>query len=130
MFLVCTVEDNVRILPCNLGRPAQEAVANALEKAFVDRVVTDAGLVVTVYDILSIDGGFVFHSDGAAHFKVSFRLVVFRPLVGEVLTGTLKRCNRSGHTFHVRSLDCRSNCRPLAAISPKPSRNGGRQDGN
>ena len=33
-------------------------------------------------------------SDGSAYFKARFRLVVFRPFVGEVLVGKLKACTR------------------------------------
>jgi DNA-directed RNA polymerase subunit E'/Rpb7 len=40
-----------------------------LEKAFLDRVVPNLGLVVTLHDILSIGDGCVYPSDGGAHYK-------------------------------------------------------------
>ena len=49
---------------------------------------------MTIYDVLSIEGGFIYHSDGAAHYTVSFRLVVFKPFVNEVLTGKITKCDR------------------------------------
>lgn len=33
------------------------------------QVVAGLGLVVTLYDILSIGDGYVYHSDGGAHYK-------------------------------------------------------------
>ena len=54
-----------------------------------DKVVPKAGLVVCVYDILDIQGGFVYPSDGAAIYDVTFRLVVFLPFIGEVIVGRL-----------------------------------------
>jgi DNA-directed RNA polymerase III subunit RPC8 len=36
----------------------------------------------------------IYPNDGAAYFKARFRLVVFRPFVGEVLTGTLVASSR------------------------------------
>ncbi len=58
------------------------------------QVLHDLGLVITIYDILSIEGGFIYPSDGAAHYTVKFRLVVFKPFINEVLTGRLTRCDK------------------------------------
>lgn len=58
-----------------------------LESAFLDKVILDLGLVVTIYDILSISEGQVFPSDGGAHVETTFRVVVFRPSPGELIIG-------------------------------------------
>ncbi|KAK1352724.1 DNA-directed RNA polymerase III subunit RPC8 [Heracleum sosnowskyi] len=47
-----------------------------LERLFLDKVVANLGLVISVYDIKSIDGGFVFPSDGASTYTVKFRLLL------------------------------------------------------
>jgi DNA-directed RNA polymerase III subunit RPC8 len=59
-----------------------------------DQVVSNLGLVITIYDILEIQGGFIYAGDGAAHYTVKFRVVVFRPFVGEVMVGRLAKCDR------------------------------------
>ena len=94
MFVVSSFEDSVRALPAELGHTTLDAVTAVLEKTYIDRVIRDVGLVVTIFDVLDIEGGFIYHSDGAAHFLVKFRLVVFRPLVGEILIGRLARCDK------------------------------------
>ena len=53
----------------DLGKPAEAAITAALEKTFLDKVISGLGLVVTLYDILSIGDGYVYHSDGGAHYK-------------------------------------------------------------
>ncbi len=65
-------------------------------RSSTDKVVPDVGLVITVYDIVDISGGFIYPSDGAAIFDVLFRLVVFVPFVGEVIVGRLIRSSRWG----------------------------------
>ncbi len=40
--------------------------------------------------------GAVFHSDGGVHYKVVFRLVIFRPFPGEVLVGAVRDMNEHG----------------------------------
>ncbi|XP_074376728.1 DNA-directed RNA polymerase III subunit rpc8-like [Apium graveolens] len=72
---------------------ANEAVAQTIISNFIFlQVVANLGLVVPVYDIQYINGGFVFLSDvsdGASTYTLSFRLVIFRPFVGEVVTAKL-----------------------------------------
>ena len=94
MFLTCSFEDSIRVLPKDLGQSTLGAVTAVLEKTYLDRVIKDVGLVVSIFDVFSIDGGFVYPSDGAVVFAVTFTLVVFRPLVEEVLIGKLKKCNK------------------------------------
>ncbi|KAL4853308.1 DNA-directed RNA polymerase III subunit rpc8 [Chlorella vulgaris] len=96
MFILSLLEDNVRIAPQDLGKPAELAISAALEKAFLDRVVPNLGLVVTLHDILSIGDGCVYPSDGGAHYKVSFRVIVFRPFRGELLVGKVLKMTRDG----------------------------------
>lgn len=94
MFIVSTIEDKVRVHPQDLAKPTLEAVTAELERTYLDKVVPDVGLVITIFDILDIQGGFVFPSDGAAHFDTKFRVVVFKPFVGEVIVGKLKSCDK------------------------------------
>ena len=97
MFQIARLEDpNVKILPENLGKPRLTAVTQVIESLYVDKVVKDLGLVVTLYEIVSIEGGTVYPGEGSAHFHVVFKVVVFRPFVGEVLEGVLIRADRKG----------------------------------
>ncbi|KAL4451781.1 hypothetical protein ABPG75_007443 [Micractinium tetrahymenae] len=96
MFILSQLEDTVRIAPQDLGKPAEMAITTAIERTFLDKVIAGLGLVVTLYDILSIGDGYVYHSDGGAHYKVSFRVVVFRPFTDELLVGKVHRMTRDG----------------------------------
>uniref|UniRef100_A0A2N9FS76 RNA polymerase Rpb7-like N-terminal domain-containing protein n=1 Tax=Fagus sylvatica TaxID=28930 RepID=A0A2N9FS76_FAGSY len=58
--------------PCLLNLPIEEAIKGELEKLFLDKVIAKLGLCVSVYDIKSIEGGFIFPSDGAATYTQRF----------------------------------------------------------
>lgn len=75
----------------DLGKPTELAIAHVLEQNYVDKVIHDVGLVITLYDVLKVGEGAVFHSDGGVHYKVVFRIVVFRPFPGELLVGVVKQ---------------------------------------
>ena len=94
MFKLTAVEADVRVHPKDLNKPPLTAVADVIEQQYLDKVVPDLGLVVSVYDIQSVEGGHIYPSVGAAYFKAKFRIIVFRPFIGEVLVGKLKSCNK------------------------------------
>lgn len=94
MFILCTVTDTVRVLPADLSRSPTDAVSVVLDSSYIDHVVPDVGLFVTIYDILSIEGGFIYPSEGSSTFEVKFRAVVFRPLAGEIIVGKLIKSDR------------------------------------
>eukprot|EP00899_Mesostigma_viride_P016344 jgi/Mesvir1/24710/Mv21988-RA.1 len=96
MFTIAVISGDVRIAPHNLHLDAVEAVTDEIQKAYCDKVVDNVGLAVTVYEIDSIEGGHVYPSEGAAHFLVTFRLVMFCPFLGEVLLGKLSKCDETG----------------------------------
>ncbi|WOL02074.1 DNA-directed RNA polymerase III subunit RPC8 isoform X1 [Canna indica] len=96
MFCLSLIEHNLPLPPHMLNRPLLGAIREELEKMFLDKVISNLGLCISVYDIQSIEGGFVFPGDGASNYKVVFRLVMFRPFVGEILCGKLKASDADG----------------------------------
>jgi DNA-directed RNA polymerase III subunit RPC8 len=94
MFVLSTIQGDVRVHPRDLNKPTPQAVTAVLEELYIDKVIPDLGLVTTLYDVQDIEGGSIYPNDGAAFFKAKFRLVVFRPFVKEVLLGKLTACDR------------------------------------
>ena len=49
-----------------------------------------------MHDILYASEGFIHHGDGCSYVTVHFRLVIFRPFVGEVMVGKIRSCSQEG----------------------------------
>ncbi|XP_024516576.1 DNA-directed RNA polymerase III subunit RPC8 isoform X1 [Selaginella moellendorffii] len=96
MFVLSKLRDTLRIPPANLVLPLLDAITLEIHRLFLDKVVKDLGLCVSLYDIQSIEGGFVFPGDGAPTYTVEFQLVMFRPFPGEILVAKLKKCDKNG----------------------------------
>ncbi|XP_073134759.1 uncharacterized protein [Henckelia pumila] len=96
MFLLSEIEHTLRVPPHLLSRPLNEAIKGELDSLFLDKIIENLGLCISVYDIHSIDGGFIPPGEGASTYKVRFRLVMFRPFVGEVISARLKESNKDG----------------------------------
>lgn len=96
MFQLSILEHTLRLKPDLLSLPINEAVKGELEALFLDKVITDLGLCISVYDIQSINGGFIFANEGAPTYTVKFRLIIFRPFIGEIISARLKESNADG----------------------------------
>ncbi|GMI69326.1 NUCLEAR RNA POLYMERASE C, SUBUNIT 7 [Hibiscus trionum] len=96
MFYLSLIEHTLRLPPHLLHLPLDEALKTELETLFIDKVIANLGLCISVYDIRSIKGGFVFAGDGASTYTVEFRLLVFRPFTGEVIIAKLKESDANG----------------------------------
>lgn len=124
MFYLSLIEHSLLLPPHYLALPINEAIKGELENLFLDKVIEDLGLCISVYDIISIDGGFVVAGEGAPTYmfviidgsyhasalwpsmyvrsyfsseeKVVFRLIMFRPFVGEVISAKLKESDTNG----------------------------------
>jgi DNA-directed RNA polymerase III subunit RPC8 len=59
-------------------------------------VLLNVGLCITFYDFVSIGEPYLYPSEGSALTLVKFRMIVFRPFVGEIITGTLVGSNKDG----------------------------------
>lgn len=75
---------NARRVPVHSARAAPTPGA-----LVADKVIPGVGLVVTLYDLLEVGSGSIPPSDGAVHFRSTFRLVIFCPFEGEVLVAKL-----------------------------------------
>uniref|UniRef100_A0ACD5UZE7 Uncharacterized protein n=1 Tax=Avena sativa TaxID=4498 RepID=A0ACD5UZE7_AVESA len=96
MFVLSQIEHNLPMPPALLSRPLLDAIKAELERLFLDKVLANLGLCVSVYDIISVEGGFIFPGEGCSTYKVSFRLLMFRPFTGEVLVGKISGYDEKG----------------------------------
>ncbi|KAL0073286.1 DNA-directed RNA polymerase III subunit RPC8-like protein [Phycomyces blakesleeanus] len=96
MFLLSELEDTVKIVPNDFRKSTTEAITGVLNEKFANKVVQEVGLCICVRDIIEVSEAHILYGDGCTYTKVKFRLVVFKPFVGEVLTGKIKSCSPSG----------------------------------
>lgn len=97
MFVLVELEEKVRVPPHWFGGATElQAIGAELNRRHANRVLPKLGLAICVYDLLALEDGFVYPGEGAYHAKVDYRLLVFRPFVGEVLTGRIRRITPEG----------------------------------
>jgi DNA-directed RNA polymerase III subunit RPC8 len=97
MFVVSEIKDIVRVPPSHIHLPRHAALTDQINIKYANRILHNVGLVIRVFDLLSSTPGTVFAcQDGSYTATVHFRLLVFRPWVGEVLQGTIAGSSEEG----------------------------------
>ena len=71
-------------------------LTSEIERKYAGQIIADVGMCIAFYDFEELRPGFVFPADGAAQYEISFRMVVFRPFVGEILLGTIRSADETG----------------------------------
>ncbi|GAM25948.1 hypothetical protein SAMD00019534_091230, partial [Acytostelium subglobosum LB1] len=117
MFHLITIEDKVRIPPSQFNNEIQ-TIEDEIEKKYTNKVVIDGGLFVALYDIIGTGDAYIYSGDGGSHLLVRCRLVVFKPFVGEILEGIIKRSTKEVMQISLGFFD---DIQILAVDLPTPS---------
>ena len=96
MFVLVVVEDKIKTLPDQFNRDPVRVLEDQIEIKYCNKILVDAGLCISFYDFMEIGDPFVYPAEGSSHQQVKFRLAVFRPFAGEILTGRVFESNKDG----------------------------------
>ncbi|XP_066963839.1 DNA-directed RNA polymerase III subunit RPC8 [Macrobrachium rosenbergii] len=96
MFQLAEIRHMVRVPPWLFGQTLNDAVVEELNRKLANKVVLNVGLCIALFDVTSLGDSYIFPGDGASHTRVTFRYVVFRPFMEEVLEGVIKSCSADG----------------------------------
>ena len=96
MFVLAVVRDTIRVSPAAFGKAPASALRDEVDARYSGRVLSDVGFVVCCESAKTLGDGLVHALDGGATYQSEFRLLVFRPFVGEVIRGTVEAADESG----------------------------------
>ncbi|KAK9466927.1 RNA polymerase III subunit Rpc25-domain-containing protein [Lipomyces arxii] len=105
MFILSRLSDLIRIEPDKFSKRTEDAVEDEINAKYANKVAQDVGLCLCLFDILDFGDGLIRHGDGSAYVKTVFRLIVFRPFVGEVLQGWISSCSEDGIRIRMQFFD-------------------------
>jgi DNA-directed RNA polymerase subunit E' len=96
MFYEVLVTDHVRVEPSKFGLDTDEAVRKQLEESYSGFQDRDIGTVVAVLEVLSVKEGIIIPGDGAAYYESTFKIIVFKPELQEVVYGNIDEITNFG----------------------------------
>jgi len=101
MFYVVLITDHVRVEPNKFGMNTDEAVRAQLEESYSGFQDKDIGTVVAVLDVLDVKEGIIIPGDGSAYYESTFKLIVFKPELQELVYGTIEEITNFGAFIRV-----------------------------
>lgn len=96
MFYEVIVTDHVRVEPSKFGMDTDKAVRAQLEESFSGFQDKDIGTVVAVLDVSEVKEGIIIPGDGAAYYESTFKLIVFKPELQELVYGQIEEITNFG----------------------------------
>ena len=89
MFYLTEVEDYVRVAPKLFGLPTADAVDKQLREVYAEYYDEELGKVIAVIEVLNVGEGVIIPGDGAAYYNSTFKLLVWKPDVQEIVYGEI-----------------------------------------
>lgn len=105
MYVIASKEDVVRIPPNLLGEDFHSLAIRLTQESFQNKVEGDGSYTVLVRNIEPQGGGRIIHGDGAVYQKVKFETLMFRPMLHEVVEGTICEVLKFGAFVRFGPLD-------------------------
>jgi len=96
MFYLLEVEDHIRVEPRHFGLPTKEAIEKQLKESHVNSVSKELGFVVGVISVDTVDDGVIIPGDGSPFYKSSFKLLVWKPELHELVNGIITEITNFG----------------------------------
>ncbi len=104
MFYIVEVRDHVRVEPKLFGLSTAEAVEKQLRETYKEHYDKEIGRVISVVEILSVGKGILIPGDGAAYYDSTFKLLVFRPELHELVYGKIAEITNFGAFIDMGSM--------------------------
>ncbi|KAK4982423.1 DNA-directed RNA polymerase III complex subunit Rpc25 [Elasticomyces elasticus] len=99
MFVVSAVQDTIQLVPQDFAKPSVQAISDNINAKYANKVIHKIGLCIGLFDIVSTSEGLIGNGTGVVSAHVDFRLVIWRPFKGEILTGRIERFSPTGITL-------------------------------
>ncbi|MFH0808171.1 MAG: DNA-directed RNA polymerase [archaeon] len=96
MFFEVEVTDHVRVEPNKFGMDTDAAVRAQLEESYSGFQDKDIGTVVAVLEVKEVKEGIIIPGDGAAYYESTFKLIVFKPELQELVYGQIEEITSFG----------------------------------
>jgi DNA-directed RNA polymerase subunit E' len=105
MYKILTLKDKVKVPPSRFNLELKDAVKSSLEdrwEGLIDKVL---GVTLAVMDIGEVGEGKILPGDGAIHYPVEFKLLVYYPEMHEVVIGNVIDVTEFGVFIRMGPLD-------------------------
>ncbi len=105
MYKILTVRDKIRVPPMKFNLPMEKAVIESLAEEWEGTIDKDLGVILSVVSVEEVGEGKVFPGNGAIHYPVKFKLLIYYPEMHELVKGNVIDVTEFGVFVRIGPLD-------------------------
>lgn len=105
MYKLLHINDVVRIPPEKFGQPLEQVASEVLRATYEGVVMREFGAVLAVLNVAVSNVGKILPGDGAIFHRASFDLLVYSPIVQEVVEGEVVEVTDFGVFVRIGPMD-------------------------
>ena len=105
MYSVVKVREKVRVPPKLLGGKLEESIMGIVQEDYEGLVDDDIGLIIAVSNAENIGEGKVVLGDGAAYYEADIEMIVYKPLMHEVVEGNITEVTEFGTFVRISPIE-------------------------
>ncbi|MCD6547672.1 MAG: DNA-directed RNA polymerase [Nanoarchaeota archaeon] len=104
MYAALELKSNIRVPPSLFSKDLKKAIKEAIEKEYVG-LLTENGVFLALLDIKEIGEGKIIPEDGAVYYETVFTMLMYKPILHEVVDGFVTDITEFGAFIRVGPMD-------------------------
>ncbi len=105
MYKLLIVEDMVRLPPRKFNEDLKEALMTEFESTMVGKIDREIGLILAATRIIEIKDSKIIMGDGAIYYNTILEILVYEPVLNEVVEGTVTEITEFGAFVNFGPMD-------------------------
>lgn len=105
MYSVVKIKEKVRVPPNKLGGKLEKTILDIVQQEYEGLVDEDVGLVVAVTKAENVGEGKVVLGDGAAYYDAEIKMLIYKPLMHEVVEGNITEITEFGAFVRISPIE-------------------------
>ena len=105
MYSIVKVREKVRVPPKMLDQKLEKAILDIVQEGYEGIVDDEVGLIVAVTKAENIGEGKIVLGDGAPYFEADVEMLVYKPLMHEVVEGNISETTEFGAFVRISPIE-------------------------
>ncbi|MBI4154545.1 DNA-directed RNA polymerase [Candidatus Woesearchaeota archaeon] len=105
MFYEVEVRSHIRVPPTLFKMDTKAAILEQLKTQFENFVSPEIGVVIGVTSIAQVGEGIIIPGDGAPYYDTTFKMLVFKPEMQELISGKITEITDFGCFINIGPID-------------------------
>ena len=105
MYTLVKVKEKVRVPPKEFGGKLDETIRKIVQEEYEGIVDEDLGLVIAVTGVGEVGEGKVVLGDGAAYYRANLELLMYKPMMHEVVEGAVTEITEFGAFVRISPIE-------------------------